>query len=139
MCIVEQSYRGHKHAAPEDILCGPRCFLGNFQTIYIYVAKCLEKGHRKIIESNLSDIQQGFRPSCSNTDHTSLSSKILRNLGSMLKTSSHALSTLRNHTTRFLVKSLGECCVCMVLTATCYWPPIVTVFLLRRLRLCQES
>ena len=43
--------------------------------------------------------------------HISLSSKFLRNLGSMLKVSSHALSTLRKHMTGFLVKSFGECCV----------------------------
>jgi len=40
----------------------------------------------------------------------------------MLKTSSHALSTSRKHTTGFLVKSFGERCVSTVLTAACYWP-----------------
>jgi len=52
----------------------------------------------------------------------SLSSKILRTLGSMPKTSTHALSTSRKHTTGFLVKSFGECCGCAVLTTACYWP-----------------
>jgi len=38
----------------------------------------------------------------------SLSSKFLRNLGSMQKTSTHVLSTSRKHTTRFLVNSFGS-------------------------------
>ena len=61
-----------------------------FQIINICVAKCLVKRCREIMESKLSDTQCGFRPDRSITDHISLSSKILRNLGSMLKTSSHA-------------------------------------------------
>ena len=48
--------------------------------------------------------------------------KFLRNLGSMLKTSSHVLSTSRKHTTGFLVKSFEEFSVRTVLTAACYWP-----------------
>jgi len=56
----------------------------------------------------------------------------------MLKTSSHVLSTSRKHTTGFLVKCFGECCVCTVLTTACYWRQ-VTVFLLRRLCPCRES
>ena len=44
------------------------------------------KKTHEIIESNLSDTPRGFRPGRSNTDHNSLSSKILRNLGSMLMT-----------------------------------------------------
>jgi len=47
--------------------------------------------------------------------------KFLRNLGSMLKTSSHVLSTSRKHTTEFLVKSFEEFSVRTVLTAACYW------------------
>jgi len=81
---------------------------GNFQIINIYVVKCLEKRCCEIIESNLNDTQCGFRPARSNTDNISLSSKILRNLGSMLKMSSHALSDSRKHTTGFLVESFGE-------------------------------
>jgi len=46
----------------------------------------------------------------------------MRNPGSMLKTSRHALSTSRKHTTGFLVKRFGECWVSRVLTAACYWP-----------------
>ena len=52
----------------------------------------------------------------------SLSSKFLRNLGSTQKTSTHASSHSRKHTTGFLVKSFGECCKSTILTATCYWP-----------------
>ena len=65
----------------------PEMLFGNFQIINIYVAKCLEKRRREIIESKLNDTQCGFRPGRSNTDHISLSSKILRNLRSMPKTS----------------------------------------------------
>jgi len=75
----------------------------------------------EIIESKLNDIQCGFGHGRNTTDHISLSSKILRNLGIMQKTSSHALSTLREHTTGFFVKSFVECCVSTVLTAACYW------------------
>jgi len=64
----------------------PAMLFGNFQIINIYVAKCLEKRRCEIIESNLNDAQCGLRPGRSNTDHISLSSKILRHLGSMLKT-----------------------------------------------------
>ena len=39
----------------------------------------------------------------------------------MPKTSTHVLSTSRKHATRFLVKSFGECCGSMALTAACYW------------------
>ena len=93
---------------------------GNFQIIIkTYVDKCLEKRCREIIESNLNDTQCSFRPGRSTTDHISLSSNFLRNLGSMPKTSTHVLSTSRTHTTGFLVKSFGECCE--VLTAACYW------------------
>ena len=49
----------------------------------------------------------GFRLGRSNTDHISISSKILVNLESMLKTSAHALSTSTKHTTGFLVKLWG--------------------------------
>jgi len=51
----------------------------------------------------------------------SLSSKSLKHLGSVPKTSSRGLSTSRKHTTGFLVKSFGECYVSTVLTAACYW------------------
>ena len=95
---------------------------GNFQIINICVSKYLEKRHHEIIESNLNDTQCGFCSCSSNTDHISLSSKILRNHGSVLKTSSHALSTSRKHTPVFLVKSFGNCCGSKVLTAACYWP-----------------
>ena len=65
-----------------------------------------------------------FRPDHSNIDHISLFSKILINIGigSMLNTSRHVLLISRKHTTGFLVKSFGECCVSTVLTAACYQP-----------------
>ena len=45
---------------------------GNFQIINFYVAKCLEKRVREIIESNLRDTQYGFRPAVA--IHTTLHS-----------------------------------------------------------------
>ena len=51
----------------------------------------------------------------------SLSSKFLRNPGSMPKAFTHVLTTSREHTTEFLVKSFGKRCVSTVLTAACYW------------------
>ena len=93
---------------------------GNFQIINIYITKWLGKRCREIIESKLNDAQCGFRPGSSPTDQISLSSKFLRNLGRMPKTSTHALSTSRKHTTRFLVKRfVVECCRSTVLTAAC--------------------
>jgi len=114
---------GSQTRGPRGRFVRPAMLFGNFQIINIYVAKCLEKRRREISESNLNDTQCGFCPGRSNTDHISLSSKILRNLGSMLRTSSHALSTSRKHMTGFLVKSFGERCMSTVLTAACYWPP----------------
>ena len=77
----------------------PARLLGNFQIINFHLAKCLEKRYREIIESKLNDTQCSFRPGSNTTDHTSLSRKILRNLGIMLKISAHALSISRKHTT----------------------------------------
>ena len=130
--------RGLKHAdrgphvAREGLLCGPRCFT-EFLNNQHFLTKWLEKRCREIIESKLNDtpcrqtIESKLndtprRPGRSNTDHISLSSNILRNLGSMLKTSSHASSTSRKHTIEFLVKSFEECCRSTVLKAACYWP-----------------
>jgi len=83
----------------------PAMLFGNFHLIDIYVAKFLEKPCREIIESNRNDTKCSFRFGRSNTDQIFLSSKILRNLGSMLKTSSHALSTSRKHMTVLLMKN----------------------------------
>jgi len=112
---------------------------GNFQIINIYLAKCIEKRCREIIESNLNDTQCGFRPGRSTTEQIiSLSSKFLRNLGSMLETSSHGMSTSRKHATGFLMKSFGECCVSTVLTGARYCRQAI-VFLVTSLFPCQES
>jgi len=50
------------------------------------------------------------------------SSKFWRILRSKGKTSTHVLSSSRNHATRFIVKSFGECCGSTMLTDICYWP-----------------
>jgi len=109
--------------------------LGTFQIMNIYIAKCVEKRCRKVIEPNLNDAQCGFRPGPSNIDQVSLSGKFLRNLRSMPKTSPHALSNSRKHTTGFLLKRFVERCGSMLLTAGGQ----VTVFLIRSLCPCQES
>jgi len=122
-CKADSSSAGSQTRGPQAA-CGPRgrfvrpaMRLGNLQIINIYIAKCLEKRCREIIESKLNDTQCVFCPGRSNTDHISLSSKISRNRGSMIKTSSHALPTSIKHTTEFLLTSFVECCVCTVLTA----------------------
>jgi len=74
-----------------------------------------------MIESKLNDTQCGFRHGRSTTDQIALSSKFLRNHGSMPKTPTRALSTSRKHTTGFFMKGFVECCGSTVLTAACYW------------------
>ena len=54
----------------------------------------------------------------------SLSSKFLRNLGSMPKTFTHVLSTSRKHTIGFLVKIFGECCGSRL---RCWRPPVLAI------------
>ena len=54
----------------------------------------------------LNVTQCGFRLARSTTDVISLSSRSLRNVGNMPKTSTYALSTSRKHNTGFLAKSL---------------------------------
>jgi len=67
---------------PTRTFCATHVLFGNFQISNIYVAKCLKKRCREIIQSNLNDTQCGFRPGRSNTEsHILLSSKIFRNLG----------------------------------------------------------
>jgi len=69
---------------PARAFCAARDAFWDLQIINIYIAKCLEKRHREIIESHLND-KYGFRPGHSTTDQIlSLSSIFLRNLGSML-------------------------------------------------------
>jgi len=46
----------------------PSMLLGNFQINDIYVAKCLGKWCREIIEPKLNDTQCGFHPGRSTTD-----------------------------------------------------------------------
>jgi len=72
-------------------------------------AKCIEKRSREIIETKLVNVQCGFRPGRSITDHSSHSGKYSRNPGSMPKTSTHVLSTSRKHKTGSFWKSFVEC------------------------------
>ena len=115
----------------------PAMLFGNLQWI-ICVAKCLEKRCREIIESKLNDVQCGFHPGRSTTDRISLSSKILRNLGSMLKTSSQLCRPRESIRPGSLWKALGS-----VAWVRCWRPPVtgrqVTIFLLRNLCPFRES
>ena len=100
----------------------PAMLFRNFQMFNIYVAKCLETRCREIHEPKrwvipnvvfiLAIVLQTKIP---------LSSKFLRNLGSMPKTFTHVLLTSRKHTIGFLMKSFGECCGSTVLATACYW------------------
>ena len=84
------------------------------------------------------DTQFGFCPGCSTTEQISLSSKFLRNLGSMPNTFTHVLSTSRKHTTGSSWKALGS-----VAALRCWRPPVagrqVIVFLLSSLCPRRES
>jgi len=88
---------------PARTFCAARDAFWEFLIINIYVAKCLEKRCRDIIESKVNDTHFGFVPAVVLQTKLSLPSKIYRNLGRMLKTSSHALST------GFLAKCLRKC------------------------------
>jgi len=125
--------------------CGPRghfvrpaMLFGNLQIISKHVAKCLEKICCKTIESKLNDTQCGFRSGRSTIDRISLSSRTLRNLGSMLKTSSHLCRPRESIRPGSLWKTFSS-----VERLRCWRPPVtgrqVTAFLLRRLRPCRGS
>ena len=95
----------------------PAKMFGNIQIINIYVAKCFEKKCCQIIWPKLDHTQRGLRPGRSNF---SLSSKFWESLA-IRKRCMHTLCGLRKQKTGFLVKSFGERCGSMVLTAACYW------------------
>ena len=84
-CHICPYSRGLKHVGriwPTRTFCATHVLFGNFQISNIYVAKCLIKRCREIIQSNLNDTQCGFRPGRSSTEsHILFSSKIFRNLG----------------------------------------------------------
>jgi len=61
-------------------------------------AKYLEKDSaEQIIQPKLYDTECGFCPGRSTTKKISFSSKFLRNVGSMPKTSTHVLSNTEKH------------------------------------------
>jgi len=80
-------------------------------------AKYHEERCREIIELKLGIASAVFTPAVVLQTKFSLSSKFLKNLGGVPKTSRHILSTSRKYTTGFLVKSFGVCCGSTVLTA----------------------
>ena len=80
----------------------------NFKIVDIYVAKCFEKRCSEITESNWMVPSAVFVPVVALQIKFSLSSKFLWNLGSVAKTSTHALSiSSRKHAIGFLVKLWG--------------------------------
>jgi len=94
---------------------------GNLHIINIWLPSVLKKDAAKYLNQSWM-IRGAVFVGHSTTGRISLSSKFLRNLGSMLKTSSHVLSTSRKHKTGFLVKSFKEFSVSAVLTTACCWP-----------------
>jgi len=135
-CLAQGSQTRGPHVTHESVLCGQRCFLG----IHTSVGKCLEKRYRKLTESKPNEIQCGFRPGRSTTDLIYLSSKFLKNLGRMAKTSSlHMFCRPReNIRPGSSWKALGS-----VAGVRCWRQPVtgrqVTVYLLRSLCPCRES
>jgi len=101
-------------------------------------ATCLNKRCRELTEQNQEDTHCGFRPGLSPADQFSLYCKFSRNFGSMPKTSTHALLTLRKHMTGSTGKVFGS-----VARVRCWRPLVsglqVTVSLLRSLFPCRRS
>jgi len=60
--------QGSQTRGPRGRFVRPAMLFGNFQMINIFIARCLEKRCREVIESKLNDAQCGFRPSRSTTD-----------------------------------------------------------------------
>jgi len=60
--------QGSQTRGPRGRFVRPAMLFGNFQTIDIYIAKCLEQKFREIIESKLNDTQCGFSPGRGTTD-----------------------------------------------------------------------
>ena len=86
-----------------------------------YTPNALKRDAAIIIESKLDDAQCAFRPGRSTTDQIfGLHQNVDRSWEYAKNFQRHVLSTSRNHTTGFLVKSFGEWCVCTVLKAACY-------------------
>ena len=82
--------QGSQTRGPREHFVRPAMLLGNFQIINMYVAKCLEKRCREIIEPRLNDTQCGLVPRRSATEqqhrqniHSPANLRILE----MLKTS----------------------------------------------------
>jgi len=74
--------------------------------------KCIPstlKNDAEIIEPKMENTQCGFRPGCNTKHQILLSSKPSKNLCCMPKTSTHVLSTSREHKPGFLVKRFGDC------------------------------
>ena len=97
---------GVSNTRPARTFCAARDAFWKFSYNSIFTLPSALKKCREMIEPVLDDTQCGFRPDRSTTDDISLSSKFLRNVGSMTKTSAYALSTSRKPNTGFFVKSL---------------------------------
>jgi len=75
---------------------------------------------QEIIEPKLNDTQCDFCPGRSNTNQIFTLQQIFDKSWEYAKDVCHASSTLRKHTTGFLVKNFGGCCWSTVLMVTCY-------------------
>jgi len=93
-------------------------FLSLLRKVYV---KCLKKDAAKQLNQRCRIPSAIFVSAVEQRTKFSLSSKYSRYIGSMSKTFTHVLSTLRKHMTAFLVKGLiGEYCGSTVLTHACY-------------------
>ena len=106
MYFVVFSMTGVSNTRPARTFCAARDAFWKFSYNSTFTLPSTLKKCREMIEPILDDTQCGFCPGRSTTDDISLSSKFLRNVGSMPMTSAYALSTSRKHNTGFFVKSL---------------------------------
>ena len=100
--------QGSQTHGPPGHFVRPGMLFENFKIINIYVAKCFEKRCNEITGSNWLIPSAVWFPVVALQTKFTLSSKFLWNLGSVAKTSTHALSSSpRKHAIGFLVKLWG--------------------------------
>ena len=100
--------RGLKHAAREGGLCGPRCFSGISKWLTFSLPGALKNDAGKLLNQNWMMLSAVFVPVVALQTKFLLSTEFLWYLGSVAKTSTHALPiSSRKHAIGFLVKDLG--------------------------------
>ena len=130
------------HVAREGVLCGPRCFSGILKYLTFTLPSALKTDAAKWMNQSWMIPSAVFTLAIALQTKISLSSKFLRNLGSMPKTFTHVLSTSRKHTTRLRGSSWEKLWWVLRVKPQCRPPVIdhqVTVFLLGSLCPCRES